>query len=87
MKTDELNKESINSEQPANVINIIEPDTDHGLPKKELFRVDEVASYFGISERCVRLWIDHGHLQCEKIVGSIRITRGSILRCRFRNKN
>ena len=53
------------------------------LPVKDLFRIDEVADYFGISERCVRLWIDHGHLEAEKIVGSVRISRNSILRCRF----
>jgi len=59
------------------------------LPKKDLFRVDEVAAYFGVSERCIRLWIEHGHLDIEKIVGSIRITRSSILRCRVaaRDKN
>jgi len=54
------------------------------LPRKSLFRIDEVAQYFRISERCVKLWIEHGHLEKEKIVGSIRISRESILRCRFR---
>ena len=60
---------------------------DHGLPMKELFRIDEVAAYFGVTERCIRLWIDHGHLIREKVVGSIRISRASILRCRFRNSS
>lgn len=56
---------------------------DSGLPQKSLFRVDEVADYFSISERCVRLWIEHGHLSAEKVVGSVRISRDSILHCRF----
>jgi len=56
------------------------------LPKKELLRVDEVAMYFSVSDRCVRLWIDHGHLVAEKIVGSIRVTRDSVLKCRFANQ-
>lgn len=53
------------------------------LAEKDLFRVDEVADYFGVNERTIRLWIDHGHLEKEKVVGSIRISRKSILRCRF----
>lgn len=53
------------------------------LPKKSLFRVDEVAAYFSVTDRTVRLWIEHGHLQSEMIVGSVRISRASILRCRF----
>jgi len=54
------------------------------LPNKSLFRIDEVADYFSVSERCIRLWIDHGHLERAKIVGVIRVPRESILRCRFR---
>jgi len=57
---------------------------DTMLPRKSLFRIDEVAQYFRVSERCIKLWIEHGHLEKEKIVGSIRISRESILRCRFR---
>ena len=53
------------------------------LPKKDLFRVDEIASYFSVTDRTIRLWIEHGHLKSEKIVGSIRITRDSVLKCRF----
>jgi hypothetical protein len=61
----------------------VEVDVDYGLPQKALFRVDEVARYFSITERCVRLWIEHGHLKKEKINGVIRVPRMSILRCRF----
>ena len=53
------------------------------LPEKDLFRVDEVADYFGVDERTIRLWIEHGHLVREKIVGVIRIPRESIIKCRF----
>jgi len=65
----------------------IDFEDDHGLPKKALYRVDEAARYFSVTDRCIRLWIEHGHLTAEKIVGSIRITRESILRCRFRVKD
>ena len=51
------------------------------LPKKPLFRVDEVATYFSIEERTVRLWIQHGHLTAIKKGGIIRIPRASILDC------
>ena len=61
------------------------PREDPLLPDKSLFRVDEVMQYFGISESTVRLWIQHGHLEAEKIVGSVRIKRESILSCRFKN--
>lgn len=57
---------------------------DELLPKKSLFTVYEVAQYFSVSERTVRLWVEHGHLKCEKIVGTMRIPRESILECRFR---
>ena len=53
------------------------------LPEKDLFRVDEVADYFGVDERTIRLWIEHGHLVLEKIVGVVRIPRESIIKCRF----
>jgi len=53
------------------------------LPQKELLRVDEVANFFSVTDRCIRLWIEHGHLKAETIVGTTRITRESVLRCRF----
>lgn len=56
------------------------------LPQKSLFRIDEVAQYFGVTDKTIRLWIDHKHLEKEKIVGTIRISRESILKCRFRKK-
>lgn len=54
------------------------------LPKKGLFRRDEVADYFGVTVRCIDRWIQHGLLEKNKVVGTVQIPRGSILRCRFR---
>jgi len=59
---------------------------DSELIRKDLFRVDEVATYFSVSERCIRLWIDHGHFCTEKLHGSIRVTRQSILDFRLRSR-
>ena len=66
---------------------MVEVKDDPLLIRKSLFRIDEVAAYFGVTDRCIRLWIEHGHLEKEMIVGSIRISRDSILRCRFRKKD
>lgn len=52
------------------------------LFQKELFRVDEIASYFSVTDRTVRGWILNGHLKAEKIVGIIRIARESVLEFR-----
>jgi excisionase family DNA binding protein len=46
--------------------------------RKELLRVDEVAEFFDVSRSTVYLWIDHGHLEAEKLGGVIRITQESI---------
>ena len=59
---------------------IIEDDQST-LAKKDLFRIDEVATYFSVTERTIRLWIDHGHLIAVKKAGTIRIPRASILDC------
>jgi excisionase family DNA binding protein len=48
------------------------------LPTKNLLRVSEAAEYFGVHERTIRLWIDHGHLIAEKPVGTVFISRESI---------
>jgi len=55
-----------------------------GLADKDLFRRDEAAAYFGVTERTIRLWEAHDHLRSNKLPsGSIRITRESILTCRL----
>ena len=54
------------------------------LPKKDLFRLDEVAGYLHVDVKTIRNWIDHGHLtMVEKHRGQLRVPRLSILRCRF----
>jgi len=53
------------------------------LPAKELLRVDEVEAYFDVTERTIRLWIEHGKLTAEKIVGTVRITQESVQNCRI----
>jgi excisionase family DNA binding protein len=61
-------------------------DTMTQLPTKELLRIDEVAEYFGVHHRTIRLWIDHGHLEAEKLAGTIRVTRTSVLEFRLIGK-
>ena len=56
-----------------------------GLPERELLRISEVADYFSVTDRCIRLWIEHKHLDMVRIVGSIRVTRASVLKCRFKH--
>ena len=58
----------------------------NGLPNRDLFRISEVADYFSVTERTIRLWVDHGHFQIEKHRGTIWIPRGSILQFRIRSR-
>ena len=72
-------------EQPLGIVTEVKEekieDDQSTLPKKDLFRIDEVATYFSVTERTIRLWIDHGHLTAVKKGGVIRIPRKSILDC------
>ena len=72
---------NIPSEKPEDHTDIMDAP---GLPKKDLFRIDEVAEYFDVTNRTVNLWINHGHLDALKKVGTVRITRESIVRCKFK---
>lgn len=56
------------------------------LPQKPLLRVDEVATYFDVTEKTIYLWIDHGLLEAEKYKRVIRITRASIEKFRLASK-
>lgn len=57
------------------------------LPDKPLLRAFEVAEYFDVTERTVRLWIENGHLDAIQTPrGQWRITRESVDRCRFKKK-
>jgi len=53
------------------------------LPDKKLLRVSEAAAYFGVHERTIRLWIEHGKLTAEKPAGTIFISRQSIMKFRL----
>ncbi len=59
---------------------------DPRLPDKSLFRVDEAAAYFDVARSTIYLWLDHGILKGEKYGGTVRISRESILNCRFNNQ-
>jgi excisionase family DNA binding protein len=56
------------------------------LPDKKLLRVSEAAEYFGVHERTIRLWIEHGKLIAEKPEGTIFIPRESIAAFRLRGR-
>lgn len=53
------------------------------LPEKKLLRVSEAAIYFGLHERTIRGWIKSGKLAAEKLAGSVRIPRESIINFRL----
>ena len=77
-------KKTATEEPKVTEIQENQTDINDPLAGKNLLRIDEAANYFGISTDCVKLWIDHGHLQKENMLGPIRISRASILGCRFR---
>ena len=56
------------------------------LPKKELLRVEDVATYFDVSRSTIYLWIDHGILEAEKYRGIIRVPRDSVEKCRMAHR-
>ena len=57
------------------------------LPEKELYRVDEVAKFFGVHRSSVYIWIDDGLLGAEKYSGTIRIPNKAIKAFRKKGKN
>jgi excisionase family DNA binding protein len=56
------------------------------LPESELLKVDEVAEYLRVSSKTVYLWVDHGLLEAEKLKGTIRILRKSVLNFRLNSR-
>jgi len=56
------------------------------LPNKILFRIDEVAALFDVHPRTIRRWIKGGILGFEKLAGSIRISRNTIIKFRTQTK-
>ena len=59
---------------------------DNEVPSKPVFGVNEAAYQLGVSTGTIRLWIDHGKLGYEKIIGSIRIPRSEIIRLRIEGR-
>lgn len=72
--------------RPRKKLKIVETQPDEiecSLPMKDLFRVDEAARYFDVTEATIRLWSDHGKLVAEKYSHkAMRITRVSIVALR-----
>ncbi len=57
------------------------------LPDKPTLRIGEVADYYGVTDRTVYLWIEHGHLKTILTpMGKYRVTRESLDECRFAPK-
>ena len=48
---------------------------------KDLFRPDEVASFFSVTRKTIYCWINEGILTSVKVGGVTRITRKSIAKC------
>ena len=93
---EKLQEKSEIQDKKVENVKIVEPEIvvedDPRLPDKSLFRVDEAAQYFGVAARTIYLWVEHGILKAEKYKrkggndqrGIIRISRASILGCRFK---
>ena len=61
--------------QPLGILN---------YPKEKLLRIDEVARIFGLTESCVKLWVQNGHLVSVNVGGIRMITNSSVLTCPFK---
>jgi len=61
-----------------------------GLPKRDLYRISEVANYFAVCESSIRTLIQNKQLDIEKdkkkLRGTVWVTRSSIMRYRKRNR-
>lgn len=49
------------------------------LPKKDLLRPDEVATYLSLSVKTVYGWVAEGKLPARKVFGTLRIPREAVL--------
>lgn len=56
------------------------------LPNRPL-KLHEVAIYFSVTERTIRIWIERGHLKTEKYNGrSVRVARESVEAFRLKSR-
>jgi len=87
-------QEDIPMESPITTITPVSTDptpeivsVNDSIKERRLFRVSEVAVMFDVTERCVYLWLENGHLQTELTPGGQhRITKESIDGCRFKKR-
>jgi len=49
------------------------------LPDKEFLRPDEVAKYYSVTEKTVRVWISTGKLVAVKVIKGWRIRRQDVI--------
>ena len=75
--------------RPKKKVNKVEIDKPNYVLKKaeiELMRINEVATFFNVTERTVYLWIDHGHLKAIKTPGGgLRVLKESVDNCKLLN--
>lgn len=50
------------------------------LPERELLRVDEVAAYFSVTAKTIRMWIKRGLLEADRRARTTRVLRESVLK-------
>lgn len=54
---------------------------------QQFFSMDEAATHFRLSEHEIKRWVEHGILTGPRDeFGRIRITRASMLRCKFQKR-
>lgn len=77
-----------NTENGQNGTDLDEKEADlfKFLPKKDLFRVDEVASYLSVHSNTIRNMIDHGRIDVVKNERVILVPRTSIISFVRKNK-
>lgn len=61
-------------------------ETPSDVRKKEdrLITLDAAARMLGVNSVVARLWFDHGHLKGINNLGYIRVSKQSVLNCKFR---
>ena len=79
-----MEEPKITKTQEDQAIEDTKSQVDDSPVEKTLFYIDEAADYFGVTSDCIKLWIDHGHLQKADMLGPVRIPITSMLGCRFK---
>jgi excisionase family DNA binding protein len=100
MKHRKKEKEMVMSDTPVGVEKIVVslendpilpeiiPEPKDPFPDRPTLRIGEVADYYDVTDRTVRLWIENGHLKTEFTPGGqLRITKDSVNACRFSRKD